>query len=334
MSKAIPTGVGKLDELLGGGLRPRVLTQFFGVRSSGKSLLALQAAVSAAKMGLDTVVIDTEQGFIDGLAGYWLDKLSKRFGVEVRLVKGEIVREGCGKKKRTDVIKLKERLFSTLNELGYKVTQHQLDAMASIVTDCVKLRVPETGGRRVIVFETPSLLDVMYLHGLRVELGVSEGGRVEIRNKPGSVFSPEGTRLGEVLSSLNTGLIVYDSLSAPLKSLFVGTQDLPARSSSIALLVGAIQRIASRFDVSVLAINHATLHPHAQGYKLPYGGLIMGYDFKFIFHIDSNVKQARHRAINPELGDHANRAIWVYRHPTIGEYGVAVLARLGDRGLE
>jgi len=46
-----------------------------------------------------------------------------------------------------------------------------------------------------------------------------------------------------VVKEANAKLVVYDSISAPLKSLFAGTADLPARSSSVAMLLMNAQRL-------------------------------------------------------------------------------------------
>lgn len=52
-----------LDELLGGGLHIKRITQVYGPPGSGKTNIALQATVNAVKMGKKVVFIDTENGF-------------------------------------------------------------------------------------------------------------------------------------------------------------------------------------------------------------------------------------------------------------------------------
>ena len=49
-----------LDELMGGGLENRTITQFFGEPASGKSTLCMIAAVAALRAGQCVVYIDTE----------------------------------------------------------------------------------------------------------------------------------------------------------------------------------------------------------------------------------------------------------------------------------
>lgn len=56
----LATGCSSLDRLLGGGLEFGALSQLFGEGGSGKTSLALQAAVAMARTGKRAVYIDTE----------------------------------------------------------------------------------------------------------------------------------------------------------------------------------------------------------------------------------------------------------------------------------
>lgn len=52
-----------LDRLLGGGLPESCLTLVYGEASTGKTTLSIQCAVSASRMGLKTLYIDSDQSF-------------------------------------------------------------------------------------------------------------------------------------------------------------------------------------------------------------------------------------------------------------------------------
>ncbi|MCD6414347.1 MAG: DNA repair and recombination protein RadB [Candidatus Diapherotrites archaeon] len=52
-----------IDELMGGGIRARTITQVYGPPGSGKTNIALQASINAVKMGKRAVFIDPESGF-------------------------------------------------------------------------------------------------------------------------------------------------------------------------------------------------------------------------------------------------------------------------------
>lgn len=69
-----PTGAEGLDRLLGGGLEPRMITQFVGEAGSGKSTLCLVAAVTVLRNGGGVVYVDTE--------GFSVDRFSQIAGTE------------------------------------------------------------------------------------------------------------------------------------------------------------------------------------------------------------------------------------------------------------
>lgn len=60
MECKLSSGNNDLDQLLGGGYEPRIITQFFGEPAGGKSTLCQMAAVSCLKSGKRVVYIDSE----------------------------------------------------------------------------------------------------------------------------------------------------------------------------------------------------------------------------------------------------------------------------------
>jgi DNA repair protein RadB len=76
-----PTGVASVDRLLGGGLEPDGLTEFYGEGGSGKTLLCLQVATRIALADRWVFYIDTEGVSVDRLesiAGGHLDQVLRR----------------------------------------------------------------------------------------------------------------------------------------------------------------------------------------------------------------------------------------------------------------
>ena len=57
------TGSPAFDKLLGGGLREGRMVEFFGRSNSGKTQLAMQTVLFAAKAGARSLYVDTEGGF-------------------------------------------------------------------------------------------------------------------------------------------------------------------------------------------------------------------------------------------------------------------------------
>ncbi len=77
----ITTGCAGLDELIGGGLERRVITQFYGEPAAGKSTIALMCAVSVLKSGKSAIVIDSEGFSIERfcqICGDDAEKLSEK----------------------------------------------------------------------------------------------------------------------------------------------------------------------------------------------------------------------------------------------------------------
>ena len=67
MSDRIPTGCAPVDELLGGGFERGAVTQLYGPPASGKTNVALAAAVEVAAAGGTALYIDTEGLSVDRL---------------------------------------------------------------------------------------------------------------------------------------------------------------------------------------------------------------------------------------------------------------------------
>lgn len=60
MTGQISTGIPPLDRLIGGGLAPKTITQFYGEPAGGKSSAAIACAVAVLKAGGEVIYIDTE----------------------------------------------------------------------------------------------------------------------------------------------------------------------------------------------------------------------------------------------------------------------------------
>jgi DNA repair protein RadB len=67
VSDRIPTGCAPVDELLGGGFERGAVTQLYGPPASGKTNLALAAAVEVAAAGGTALYVDTEGLSVDRL---------------------------------------------------------------------------------------------------------------------------------------------------------------------------------------------------------------------------------------------------------------------------
>lgn len=59
----IQTGIKKLDDLLGGGIRYGIITDIFGASATGKTQLALQICINALRNDVEILYHDTTGGF-------------------------------------------------------------------------------------------------------------------------------------------------------------------------------------------------------------------------------------------------------------------------------
>lgn len=62
-ARMVPTGCGSLDKLLGGGLSVSNISMVYGEAETGKTCLAVQCAVNAARLGRKTIFVDSDGTF-------------------------------------------------------------------------------------------------------------------------------------------------------------------------------------------------------------------------------------------------------------------------------
>jgi len=78
--RMVPTGCGSLDKLLGGGFLFGDVSLVYGEAETGKTCLAIQCAVNAARLGCKTIFIDSDGTFsprrLSQIAYHDLDEVS------------------------------------------------------------------------------------------------------------------------------------------------------------------------------------------------------------------------------------------------------------------
>lgn len=287
--------------------------------------------------GSSAVIVDTEQSYANYLLPYWKERLEKRFGREVPVLQGSVAREPAGARKKSVArSQLVSSLSSSLNALGLKYTTSQLDAAANALSPELKLDLPDAKEPSVIVFQVPEVIDLLGMHGVKGRIAVSDGGRVEMRLEATPVYH---SLLYDVVSKTKAKLLVYDSVSAPLKAYFSGTADLPARSSSLAMMLMHAQRLCIEFDLAVLTTSHVSIDPINAWNRHPYGGVILGHESKFSFELTKSTAKRRAEgdgdaeAVNPELEGEATRAVWIQRHPAMADYSRFGYVVMDDGGM-
>ncbi|TLY04513.1 MAG: hypothetical protein E6K95_02435 [Thaumarchaeota archaeon] len=333
----LPTLCKPLDMLTDGGLPTGTITQVFGEKALGKSILCFQAACATVAEGRSAIVLDTEQSYMSYLVEYRLPGMRKRFGKEFAVKEVKLQKTTrSSKKKGVSRSELVSALSGTLNGLGVVYSDSHISSVADILCPEFEVNVEEADEPSVLVVQMPEITDLLKLHGVDADKAVSKGGRVELQLKSTPVYMSALYRLVE---ETKAKLLVYDSLSAPLKSTFPSTQDLPARSSSLAMLLSHAQRLCIEFGISVLTTSHVSIDPINAWDRRPYGGIVLGHDAKFSFELTKSDATRNSKGspvpVNPEDQPAAasdGRAVWVQRHPAMADYSQYGFSMLDKEG--
>lgn len=336
--RTLDTGLPALNELMMGGIGLETLTQIYGGKGSGKTLLSMQLAYRYIMQEHKNVLYwDTEIGFDKAVKGFWYLPFNKRFGVEPQLFQTEIETYAVKGKHRIQEREVKIALEAALNEIGIKYTDEQLNvAIRAFLPEC-KLVVPQEdageGNTGIFVLESGLLEEILAVHGVKTEVLASEAGRVEMRVKPDSIYHIEISPIGDFVRSHNIGLVIYDSLTAPIKERFIATQDFPGRAAAINLWMGRVEELCHHFQVTALVVNHESVGPMDHR-KAPYAITTLGYRTKFILHIQPRNADPKspEGCLNPDMASEANRVIYAARHPRRPDHSACILLKLDDNG--
>jgi RecA/RadA recombinase len=328
----IPTQCKAVDDLLDGGLATGTITQVFGEKALGKSIFSHQAACSTVAGGHSAIILDTEQSYTSYLLPYRQEGMNKRFGKEIPAVdlKLERVTKPAGKKKGASRGELLTAISTALDRLGVSYTDAHLGPIADILCPSFTVEVPSKDPS-VYILQTPEVTDLLNLHGVDASKEVSKGGRVELRLRQTPTYD---SVLHGLVRDTGAKLLVYDSISAPFKSSFPSTQDLPARSAGLAMLLSHAQRLCVEFGIAVLVVSHVSIDPIKAWNRHPYGGVILGHEAKFSLELTKSRARRNGEAADDgeEEKSDSGRAFWVARHPALEDYSKSGLARIDEEG--
>lgn len=329
----IQTQCRAVDALTDGGLATGTITQVFGEKALGKSIFSFQSACAAAASGVSSIVLDTEQSYSSYLIPYWQERMSKRFGKEIKVYQVSLERtpKVSGKKKAVTRGQVVSALSNTLDQLGVYYSESHLTSLADIVSPEFHAELPEDKTPSVMVLQLPEVTDLLNLHGIDAKKQVSEGGRVELRLQSTPVYQ---SVLHEIIRQTGAKLLVYDSISAPFKASFPSTQDLPARSAGLAMLLSHSQRLCVEFGIAVVVVSHVSIDPIKAWDRRPYGGVILGHDAKFSFELTKGTakRNADAEEVEPPEDKEDVKAFWVARHPAMEEYSKVGFSLQDDEG--
>ena len=334
MMEHLNTCCAAVDALTDGGFATGTVSQIFGEKALGKSIISFQAACSVAAAGGSAVILDTEQSYGSYLIPYWRERMVKRFGKEfnVAQVTLEKAPKLAGKRKPVTRGQVINAIDVAMSQLGVAYGDAHLGAAADIFSPDFLVELPPKGPS-VLIFQSPEVVDLLNLHGIDAAREVSSGGRVELRMRQTPTYQ---SALHHIIQETGAKLLIYDSISAPFKSSFPSTQDLPARSSGLAMLLAHAQRLCVEFGIAVLVTSHVSIDPINPWDRVPYGGVILGHDAKFSLELTkasaSRNKDGNPVAINKDDRQASNKAFWAARHPALEEYSRFAYAKQDDEG--
>ncbi len=331
----IQTQCKAIDILLDGGLATGTINQIYGEKALGKSILSFQSACATVASGSSAIIIDTEQSYDSYLVPYWKAAFADRFGKEMPIIKVNLERtpKASGKKKVVTRGQVISAFSNTLDQLGVAYSESNLKTLADIISPELHADLPDLDGPAVMILQVPDAIDLLALHGHNARKEVSEGGRVEIRLQSTPVYE---SVLHDLVQKTGAKLLVYDSISAPFKATFPNTQDLPARSASLAMTLTHAQRLCVQFGIAVSVISHVSIDPIKAWDRRPYGGIILGHEAKFCLELAKGTakRNAEAECVNPDpdVDREKARAFWVARHPAMQEYSKFGLSQVDKEG--
>ncbi len=329
----IQTQCRAIDILTDGGLATGTITQIFGEKALGKSIISFQTACAAVATGSSAIILDTEQSYASYLIPYWQERMGKRFGREIPIheVKLERAPKVGGKKKAVTRGQVISAFGNTLDQLGIVYSDSHLASLADLVSPEFHAELPKSDGPSVMILQVPDVIDLLALHGIDAKKQVSEGSRVELRLQSTPVYQ---SVLHQIIRETGAKLLVYDSISAPFKATFANTQDLPARSAGLAMVLAHSQRLCVEFGIAVEVVSHVSIDPIKAWDRRPYGGVILGHEAKFSLELTKGTSKRNSEAedVNPEDRTENSKAFWVARHPAMEEYSKFGNARVDEEG--
>ena len=289
--KNIGSSIAGLNEVFGGHLyNSDEIVALYGKPQVGKTLFCLQEAVAS---NVNVLYIDTEGGF-KGMASKWLDVLTERFKS-----RSKIYLESC-----KNLYSLME-FFGFKTKVVFKVADDDDDG-------------DDDRSRKKKAEDVEEKIEELQKKERR---SMNEKGKMEFRvlekydNAPVDVW----------LQEKDIGFVILDSVTAPVRVMMPEErQNLPARSTAMAIIMGKLVNLQQRHNVCVLVTNHASFDP-----TNPYsnvaqmrGGIVVHHFSKRVLYMDLRDKK--------EYKDY--RRFWVMRIEDEAKASIVVGAKIDDAG--
>jgi len=291
--KFMKSSIEGLNEVFGGHVyNSDEIVALYGKPQVGKTLFCLQEAVASNS---NVLYIDTEGGF-KGMAGKWLDILTERFKSKSKIYLEpaknlQHLMEFFGFKTRV-VFQASDDTDDEEEESQSKKTNIDKKSIEKIISDLQKKERKE-----------------MKVKG-KMEFRVLE----KYDNAPVDIW----------VEKSEIDFVILDSVSAPVRVLMPEErQNLPARATAMAIIMGKLVSLQQNYNVCVLVTNHASFDPmNPHGLAQMRGGIAVHHFAKRIIYMDMRDKK--------DLRNY--RRLWIMRMEDEPKASMVVGARIDDVG--
>jgi hypothetical protein len=186
--------------------------------------------------------------------------------------------------------------------------------------------IPEPKDRSVIyVLNSRHIRNILKNHGYLIDLDVSEGKdsvpKINLR------FSGMcDNTVMKLVKSHKIRMMIYDSISAPLRTAFIGGRlQFPARADTTALWMGSILELCDSYPIVTYMSLHESYDP-ANPYATPHirGPMAVQYMSKIHLYLDPS------KSSRPELKN--TRKLWLVRYFINDDWSKYAKLKLTDSG--
>jgi hypothetical protein len=268
------------NDLFGGLRANKRISSLAAPPETCKSYVAATFACDMAGHGLNTLIIDTEGGFEED----WIEAIAERMGIEINV---EHITWRVEVKTPSDVI--------TPN---YKYADFKFNTSDTPT---------------IYIYEARHLAQILPFFGRPLKFKI-KGGVIEPL-EAGDMTSIEDSPVGKLVTGANIGMVVLDSISSPVESMFTGGQiNYRTRAKATQALLGRAQDLVDANRIVFLSTAHATIqhnNPHAKPSIV--GGKAVLHNIKYIAYIE---KYGGKKVAKDAGVDYLNlRKMAIFRHP-------------------
>jgi len=185
--------------------------------------------------------------------------------------------------------------------------------------------------KRPIVVMARTIEKVMYIQGLGVALNIHpptidpKTGKVKSAGKVDLMLTGSfPSSLEKMIKDNDVGILVYDSMTQPLRSQFPsGQQNFPAKADATGLWLMKMFYFVDMYNVIVMAVHHHSLNP-TNPFATPTtsGGETIAYNFKIVLYLE--------KFISKKVGN--CRKLHIVRFFDQPEWAKKVLMEIDDNG--